>query len=497
MKAVRGSLSPSCFNPLKSKTMRSIIFLALLCASGLPAAAEKRPNILFVLFDDMGWGQPQCYRQDSALRTPNLDKLASQGMRFTDAHSASAVCTPTRYGVLTGRYPSRIGQFGVLTTFSPPIIPANRMTVASLLRQNGYTTAGIGKWHLGMNWVGGKPGNEKTVPIGAKITDGPNAIGFDYFYGFTHARNIGTIIEQDRVVANVAEIENQPLMIKKAVEWIGRRKADEPFFLYFPMCPPHTPVVPAPEYVGKSDARDLVKKDPKYGDWVFQGDAMLGQLMDALEAHKLADNTLVIATSDNGAEGRPYAPLREAKRSIHEGGHRVPYVVRWPGKVKPGSVNDHTICLNDLMATAAEIVGAKLPANAGEDSVCLLPELLGTAKGGARDTTVHQSMAGDLAIRQGPWKMIFFKNGRRELYNLVTDLSETRNVLADNAEVAAKLTTLMQGIIESGRSTVGKPQKNEFALALPEGSGKAEKKAKGDEGGTETKPKKKKRKASQ
>jgi arylsulfatase A len=458
--------------------MRTLIFLALFGVSSLLSAGEKRPNILFVLFDDLGWGQPQCYKADSALRTPNLDKLASQGMRFTDAHSASAVCTPTRYGVLTGRYPSRIGQFGVLTTFSPPIIPASRMTVASLLKQNGYTTACIGKWHLGMNWVGGKPGSEKTIPIGAKITDGPNAIGFDYFYGFTHARNIGTIIEQDQVVANVEEVENQPLMIKKAVEWIGQRKKDEPFFLYFPMCPPHTPMVPAPEYVGKSGAQDLVKKDPKYGDWVYQGDAMLGQLMQALEANGLADNTLVIATADNGAEGRAYEPLRESKRSIYEGGHGVPYIVRWPGKVKPGSVNDHTVCLNDLMATAAEVVGAKLPANAGEDSVSLLPEFLGSLSTPARETTVHQSMAGDLAIRQGPWKLIFFKDDHRELYNLEADISETKDVLADNAEVAAKLTTLMQGIIIRGRSTAGEPQKNEFALALPDGDVKPKKKAK-------------------
>lgn len=460
--------------------MKSLLTLtAILLASALTTqAATSKPNILFVLFDDMGWGQPQSYKADSALRTPNLDKLAQQGMRFTDAHAAAAVCTPTRYGVLTGRYPSRIGQFGVLTTFSAPIIPASRMTVASLLKQNGYTTASIGKWHLGMNWVDGKPGSEKTVPIGAKITDGPNAIGFDYFYGFTHARNIGTIIEQDQVVANVEEVENQPLMIKKAVEWIGQRKQDEPFFLYFPMCPPHEPVVPAPEYIGKSGAQDLVKKNPLYGDWVYQGDAMLGQLMEALEANNLADNTLVIATADNGAAGRSYEPMRAAKASIYEGGHRVPYVVRWPGKVKPASVNDHTVCLNDLMATAAEIVGAKLPDNAGEDSVSLLGEYLGTAEAPARDATVHQAPSGDLAIRQGPWKMIFLNNGQRELYNLDTDLSETKDVLAENTEVATKLTALMQGIIERGRSTPGETQKNDFALALPDGSGKAKKKNK-------------------
>lgn len=452
--------------------MKNVLRLLAALAFGAPAitpslhAAESRPNIVFVLFDDMGWGQPQSYNAGSALRTPNLDKLAREGMRFTDAHSASAVCTPTRYGVLTGRYPSRIGQFGVLTTFSKPIIPASRMTVASLLKQHGYKTASIGKWHLGMNWVDGKPGTENDLPLGAKMTGGLNAIGFDYFYGFTHARNIGSIIEQDRVVAHVEEVENQPLMIKKAVEWIDARKNDEPFFLYFPMCPPHTPVVPSPEFVGKSGAQDVAKKDPKYGDWVFQGDAMLGEIMAALERNKLADNTLIIATADNGAEGRAYAPLRESKRSIYEGGHRVPYVVRWPGKVKPGSVNEHTICLNDLLATAAEIVGAKLPANAGEDSVSLVPELLGTAKSGVREATVHQSMAGDLAIRQGPWKLVFLKDRKRELYNLDNDLSEAKDVLSANAEVAAKLTALMQRYIAEGRSTAGAAQKNDFALSI-------------------------------
>jgi arylsulfatase A-like enzyme len=437
---------------------------------GLAVEAPK-PNIVFVLFDDMGWGQPQSYAGGSALRTPNLDRLAQQGMRFTDAHSAAAVCTPTRYGVLTGRYPSRIGQFGVLSTFSKPIIPTNRLTVASLLKRHGYATACLGKWHLGLNWVDGRPGTETEVPIGAKLTDGPNALGFDYFYGYTHARNIGTVIEQDRVVAQVHAVESQPLMIQKAVEWIdGRAKAREPFFLYFPMCPPHLPIVPAADFIGKSGAKDVVRHDPKYGDWLYQGDAMLGKILEALEKNHLADNTLVIAASDNGAEHRAYEPLRESKRSIYEGGHRVPFVVRWPGRVKPSSVNDHTICLNDLMATAAEIVGAKLPDSAGEDSVSLMSELLGTAKTAAREATVHQSAGGDLAIRQGPWKLIFLKNGKRELYNLQTDLSETNDVLSANTAVAAKLTALMQSYIERGRSTPGMVQKNDIDLSLSGGN---------------------------
>ena len=469
-----------------SKTYVLLILPALLLApldalhaANAPQRADK-PNIVFVLFDDMGWGQPQCYNPQSALRTPNLDMLAAQGMRFTDAHSGAAVCTPTRYGVLTGRYPSRIGQFGVLTTFSKPIIPASRMTVAALLKQHGYHTACIGKWHLGLNWVDGKPGTEKEVPLGARLTDGPTALGFDYFCGFTHARNIGTVIEQDRVVAHVKPVENQPLLLRKALAYIDQRAASgQPFFLYFPMCPPHEPVVPAPDFDGQSGARDVVRNDPQYGDWVYQGDAMLGQIMAALERHKLADNTLLIATSDNGAEHRAYAPLRESKRSIYEGGHRVPFVARWPGKVKPGSVNDHTICLNDLLATAAELVGAKLPDSAGEDSFSLVAEMLGTATNPARSATVHQSISGDLAICQGPWKLIFLKDGRRELYNLQSDLSETRDVAAENSDNVGRLTKLMESTIATGRSTPGTPQQNDFALSLDRAAKPAKKTKKG------------------
>ena len=434
----------------------------------------KKPNIVFVLFDDLGYGQPECYNKDSALRMPNLNRLATEGMRFTDAHTAAAVCTPTRYGILTGRYPSRIGQFGVLTTYSKPIIPTSRMTVASLLKHHGYETACIGKWHLGMDWMNDELRDQKVVPVGEKMTGGPNEVGFDYFLGYTHARNIGSIVEQNAVVAHVEEDENQPRMVTRAVEWIdSRKKSDKPFFLYFPMCPPHTPIAPAPDFIGKSNARDLVKKDPQYGDWVYQGDTMLGQLLDALNRNGFADNTLVIATSDNGAAGRAYEPLRASKASIYEGGHRVPLIVRWPGKVTPASVNHHTVCLTDFMATTAEIVGAKLSDDAGEDSVSLLSELFGTAKDPVREATIHQSHDGDLAIRQGTWKLIFLTSGQRELYNLETDISEAKDVLSENRQVATKLTTLFQTYIDRGRSTIGASQKNGFSLALPSESNDA------------------------
>ena len=447
--------------------MKYILAASLLVFSAALRAADEpkqKPNIIFVLFDDMGYGQPKSYREGTEFKTPNIDRLATEGMRFTDAHSAASVCTPTRYGILTGRYPSRIGQYGVLTTYSPPIIPKTRLTVASLLQQNGYDTACIGKWHLGMDW-GGKPGNEKTIPVGTQLKQSPNAAGFDTFYGFTHARNIGKVIEQDKVAANAEEVETQPLLAKKTVEFLSNpARKEKPFFLYLPLCPPHTPIVPAPEFVGKSGAKE-------YGDWLYQGDWVLGQVLEALEKQELDGNTLIIVSSDNGAAGRSYAPLRGAKTSIYEGGHRVPFLARWPGKVKTGAVCDDTICLNDLMATCAEIIGAKLPDNAGEDSVSILPDLLGIAKGPVRVATIHQSPGRDLAIRQGPWKLIFQMGGERELYNLQTDIGEKSNAAAANPEVVEKLTELMKKYIADGRSTVGAAQKNEAPMSVESGSG--------------------------
>ena len=424
--------------------------------------AMEKPNIVFVLFDDIGYGQPPSYRMNSPFATPNLDRLAVEGMQFTDAHSAAANCTPTRYGLLTGRYPCRIGQFGVLKTYSSPIIPRERLTVAAFLKQQGYHTACIGKWHLGMNWVDGKPGLENELPIGAELTDGPNAVGFDYFYGFTHARNIGSIIEQDRVVANVEAIDNQPLMISKAIEYIEKRsKQDQPFFLYFPMCPPHSPIVPAIEFEGKSGVEG---KEGKYADWVYQGDHMLGQILDALDRTSQSGNTLVIATGDNGASKRSYPPLRESKSSIYEGGHREPFVAKWPGKIQPGSKCDQTICLNDFFATCAGILDAKIPSNAAEDSVSFLPLLLGMDNPQVRQATIHQAPGG-LAIRKGMWKYVIHASGERELFNLETDIGETNDVSSSENRVAKEMAALMQDYIDRGRSTPGPVQKNEFDLS--------------------------------
>lgn len=446
-------------------TLSFLAALLLALPSELQSAEEfkPKPNIVFVLFDDMGYGQPQCYRDGTEFKTPHLDRLARDGLRFTDAHSAASVCTPTRYGVLTGRYPLRIGQYGVLTTYSPPIIPKTRLTVASMLKQHGYDTACIGKWHLGMDWDG-RPGKENRVPVGSRLLAGPSAAGFDYFYGYTHARNIGTLIEQDKVVANVKDVETQPRLAKKAVEFLDDpARKRRPFFLYLPLCPPHTPIVPGPEFVGRGGTAG---REGAYRDWIYQGDWVLGQVLEALDRQKLADNTLIMVSSDNGAAGRAYAPLRGAKSSIYEGGHRVPFVARWPGRIKPGAVCDDAICLTDLMATCAQVVGAKLPDDAAEDSVSILPHLLGTANGPAREATIYQAPNRDLAIRRGPWKLIILESGKRELYNLKTDLSETTNVAEANPDVVQRLTTLLRQYIAQGRSTVGAPQKNDVEMSL-------------------------------
>ncbi len=429
---------------------------------GLAAGTPGTPNIIFVLFDDIAYGQPTSYRTESPFRTPNIDRLAEEGMLFTDAHAAAANCTPTRYGVLTGRYPCRIGQFGVLKTYSPPIIPADRPTVASFLQQHGYHTACIGKWHLGMNWIDGKPGTEKQLPIGAKLTEGPNSRGFDYFYGFTHARNIGSIIEQDAVVANVDAVENQPLMIRQAVKYITERGENEqPFFLYFPMCPPHSPIAPADDMKGKGG---ISGKESRYGDWVYQGDHMLGQILDALKRTGQTQDTLIIATGDNGAAKRPYPPLRDAKSSIYEGGHREPFVARWPGKIPPGSTNSQTICLNDLFATCAEILEEPLPSNAAEDSVSFLPLLSGRTDSPTREATIHQAPGG-LAIRRNEWKLVFHRSGQRELFNLSSDIGETTNQIASHADICKSLEGMMLHYIQTGRSTPGQPQRVEFDLS--------------------------------
>lgn len=439
--------------------------LIVLCG-GFPAAtrAADTPNIIFALFDDLGYGQPDCFRADSEFKTPALDRLAREGLRFTDAHSAASVCTPTRYGVLTGRYPARLGQYGVLTTYSPPIIPKSRLTVPRLLQQHGYHTACIGKWHLGVTWDG-KPGSESEVPVDTPFGDGPTTLGFDHFTGFTHARNIGTLLAQDRVAAHLTAVEVQPHLAQAAVQYVTERAAaGQPFFLYLPLCPPHTPIVPAPEFAGQGGVEGD-RGEVAYADWLYQGDWVLGQVLAALDQHQLTERTLIIASSDNGAAGRAYAPLRGSKSSIYEGGHRVPFVARWPGRVAAGTTCQATVCLNDLLATCADIVDAKLPPDAGEDSVSLLPLLQGSSEP-VRESVLHQSPGKDLALRQGEWKLILHADGKQELFQLADDLSEQHDVAAANPDVTNRMRNRLQEIIANGRTTAGLPQPNDIQWTL-------------------------------
>lgn len=499
-----------------------IIPLLLLVQVGVDIAHAETPaappNIVYILADDLGYGDVRCYNPNSKIPTPNLDRLAAQGMRFTDAHAPTSVCSPTRYAILTGRYcwRSRL-KSGVLGPWDGTLIEPGRLTVASLLKQHGYATAAIGKWHLGWQWPtrDGKPprsGPDKlsNVDFTRPIAQGPTTRGFDYYFG-TDVPNYPPycFIENDRTLGIPSEpstpvfnrpgpmlkdwkwVDIMPALTRRAVSYIEKRglTRTQPFFLYFPLTAPHFPVVPAPEFKGKSRAGE-------YGDFVAQVDWTVGQVLDALGRAGLADNTLVIFTSDNGpevaGEVRPGAydrilqfghysmgQLRGAKRDAWEGGHRVPFLARWPGKIQPGSESREIICEVDFMATVAAILATKLPENAGEDSYSLLPVLLGQKMDRpVREATIHHSANGHFAIRKGDWVLIDFPTGDDnkepawfkmergyephdqpgELFRLTQDLSERKNLYADNPEKVRELKAILEKYQRDGRSTPGTPQ---------------------------------------
>ncbi|MDZ4402488.1 arylsulfatase [Prosthecobacter sp.] len=474
-----------------------LIFFAL----GASLFAEK-PNILYILADDLGYGDVQCLNpQRGKIATPHLDKLAAQGMTFTDAHSGSSVCTPTRYGLLTGRYAWRTRlQAGVLDGGNDePLIAADRLTVAGLLKAQGYTTACIGKWHLGFQSKSATTKNDKKkgmgragLPVGAEIIGGPVTRGFDLFWGCSNARTMSALIEGDRVIETIEPITMLPRLGKRAVSYVQEHAADakegKPFFLYLPLTSPHTPILPTPEWQGKSGLGD-------YGDFVMMTDAIVGDVLNALDQAGLANNTFVFFTADNGCSPQAgtgkleqqghFASerLRGYKADIWDGGHRVPFFVRWPGKVKAGSQNAKLICHTDLMATCAEILGLKLPENAAEDSVSLLPALLGTESTSLRQSVVHHSINGRFAVREGRWKLCLCpgsggwgKPGDADanrqglppvqLYDLNTDIAETKNLSAEHPDIVAKLTQQLEASIANGRSTPGAKQANDAAIVI-------------------------------
>ncbi len=469
-----------------------------------PTAAK--PNILYILADDLGYGDVQALNPlRGKIKTPHLDQLAAQGMAFTDAHSGSSVCTPTRYGLLTGRYAwrSRL-QRGVLDGGNDqPLIAAERLTVPAFLKQHGYATACIGKWHLGFiatapadadakNGGGKKSGG--AAPVGSVITGGPTTRGFDYYLGCSNARTMASLIENDRVIERIEPVAMLPRLAQRATAYLGERaaaaKAGKPFFLYLPLTSPHTPIVPTPEWQGKSGLGD-------YADFVMQTDAMVGEVLSVLDRHGLADNTLVIFTADNGcspAAGTEKlerqghfasAQFRGYKADIWEGGHRVPFLVRWPDKVKAGSRSAQVICHSDLMATCAELLGAKLPLTAAEDSVSILPALLGRDTAPLREAVVHHSIHGMFSIRQGPWKLElcagsggWSKGGgpdSPQLYDMTADAGETKNLASQQPEVVARLKKLLESYVANGRSTPGASQTNDAKIELHKPAGKASK----------------------
>lgn len=523
--------------------MFRILLLMLCLAAALVSPARSaepsRPNIVYILADDLGYGDLGSYNKDSKIPTPNLDRLASAGMRFTDAHAPTSVCTPTRYSILTGRYcwRTRMGT-GVLGIWGKPLIPETRLTVPSLLKQQGYATACLGKWHLGWNWPtkDGQPpatGGDKlsNVDFTKAIGGGPTTIGFDSFFG-VDLPNFPPYcwIDQDRTVGIPSVVsrpefnrpgpmlpdwqwvEIMPELTRRAVAYVESQgpktsvAAAKPFFLYLPLTAPHYPVVPAKEFQGKSKAGE-------YGDFVAQVDDTVGKVLDALKRKGLADNTLVIFTSDNGPEisnevkpgvydrwqqfqHASMGELRGAKRDAWEGGHRVPFVASWPGKIPAGVTSAETICHVDFMATVAAIVGAKLPDNAAEDSYNILPVLRGEKlEAPVRPATVHHSAQGKFAIRRGDWVLIdaangddnkepdWFKKERGytehdqpgELFDVRQDLSERRNQYAQQPEIVRELKELLKKYQREGRSTPGAAQPNDVPLEQIEALGKPQK----------------------
>lgn len=496
-------------------TRRSFLLgTALGAAAAGGQSRRKPPNILYILADDLGFGDVRFLNPvRGKIASPNIDRLATQGMTFTDAHSGSAVCTPTRYGILTGRYAWRSKlQRGVLLPYDPPLIPTQRLTVPAMLKQRGYATACIGKWHLGWNW----PRENSVIRFDRPVTGGPTELGFDSYFGtdvpnyppycfIRNDRTVGipsvpkpkTMYGSDGIMLPGWKLEEiLPEMTRQSVDFVARSsRGGSPYFLYLALISPHTPLAVADAWRGKS-------KLGLYGDWVMQTDAVVGEVLRAVDASGQADNTLVVFTSDNGcapyigvdheaerpkqgrireleAEGHfASGPYRGYKSDIWEGGHRVPLIARWPGVVQGGSRSAEVVCLTDLMATCADLTGFALPGNAGEDSVSMLPALQGRGTGRLREATVHHSIDGKFAVRQGRWKLALCPGSGGwteptdktaiaqglppvQLYDLEKDPGERVNLAPANAAEAERLKGLLGTYVARGRSTPGPEQSND------------------------------------
>jgi len=496
-----------------------IVCILLIIGNNTYVKAQNKPNIIYILADDMGTGDVKTYNKEAKFPTPHIDEMASEGIKFTDVHTSSAVCTPTRYGIITGRYSWRTSlKSGVTHGLTDHLIDTERTTVASYLKEKGYATAAIGKWHLGMDWSSND--GEKLQKIGhnldlkAPIKNGPNAVGFDYYYGISASLNMDphAYIENTKMLGDLILVETSgevkdmlgsggkagwvdknfkrdevmQTFTNRAIDWMKEVEAKkEPFFLYFPLNAPHSPIVPSDKFKGKSGLSD-------HGDFCMDVDDTVGQIIAAVEEMGISDNTLIIFTADNGVS--PQAKLqpmedqghfssyiyRGLKGTLYEGGHRVPFVVKWPNQISEPFETDYLSCTTDLLATVADIFEEELPDNAGEDSQSFLPVLLGeNLKDESRNGIVHHSDAGVFSIRKAQWKLIFDEGagsrrvdpkdkpvinpGEIQLFNMENDVVESTNVAAKNLAVVEELKKLMASYISNGRSTAGEKQKNDEA----------------------------------
>jgi len=499
----------------------SFALLASGAENGFAQPGTAHPNIIFIMADDMGYGDVSALNPDGKIKTPQLDRLATEGMYFSDMHTPSSVCTPTRYGLLTGRYAWRsVLKSGVLGGYSRPLIEPERLTIASMLKEAGYHTAVIGKWHLGIDWAENTDGpkkapnardyQEQNIDFSQPFTNGPLAYGFDYFFGISASLDMPPYVylENDRASevpttrkrwvreGSAAEsfeaIDVLPKGTEKAIEYIESRaeaaRQGKPFFLYYPLAAPHTPILPVDPWKGASGISD-------YADFVMQVDDSVGQIMKRVDELGLGENTIIIFTADNGCSPAanitqliehghyPNGIFRGHKADIFDGGHRVPFIVRWRAKVAPGTHSDQLACLTDMMRTFSDIAGITLPDTAGEDSVSMLLALLGTAEEPLRTEVIHHSINGSFAIRQGKWKLALCPDSGGwsdprpnspgvedlppcQLYNMQSDVRETTNLQGEHPALVEQMIEALQKIVDDGRSTPGEPQKNNGAVTI-------------------------------
>ncbi|MBK1878943.1 sulfatase family protein [Pelagicoccus mobilis] len=495
-----------------------VVCALLVLRSEAIAEANEAPNIIIILADDLGIGDVSAYNESSAWETPHIDRLAASGMRFTDAHSNAALCTPTRYGIMTGRYAwrTRLKSSG-FNGYSRPLIADERLTMPEMLSENGYETALIGKWHLGWNWhyledreLAIEEGRFPKIDFSKPVSSGPKENGFNYSFGlmaslssppFVYVENgmptsipEATSVNYDEkafwrkgpIGTDFKHVDVLPELTRRAVSYIEEKASEnQPFFLYFAMTAPHAPIIPPSEYIGKSNTN-------AYGDFVLMVDDMVGQVLQAVESDPRLRKTLIVFTSDNGQLPRAdfdddELPLagqkgsyiyRGKKFDIYEGGHRVPFIVSWPGEVEAGSLSSETISTVDFMATFAELRSVTLSDQEAEDSLSFLPVL----RGGKMDTekrvaTVVHSSDGRFAIRKGDWKLVLWPGSggwaypktademaglpRFQLYNLAKDPGETLNLYSKHPERVTELKALLEEYVDAGRSTRGAKQRND------------------------------------